>query len=97
MAKLIGKIESFDDKNSDWETYQEHLEVILAVNQIKDEQKANVLLSYLGPSAYKTVRGLLAPNKPVEQTYQKLVETLTGHYAPKPLVIAERFRFYKQD
>ena len=55
------------------------------------------MLSYLGPAAYTTLRNLLAPDKLAEQTYKKLVDTLNEHYAPKPLVISERFRFYKRD
>ena len=98
MAKLIGKIETFDEKSSNWETYHERLELIFTVNSIKeDAQKVPLMLSYLGPAAYTTLRNLLAPDKLAEQTYKKLVDTLNEHYAPKPLVIAERFRFYKRD
>ena len=98
MAKLIGKIENFDEKSSNWETYHERLELIFTVNSIEeDDQKVPLMLTHLGPGAYDTLRNLLAPAKLAEQTYKKLVETLNDHYAPKPLVIAERFRFYKRD
>ena len=50
MAKLIGKIETFDEKSSNWETYHERLELIFTVNSIKeDAQKVPLMLSYLGP------------------------------------------------
>ena len=38
-----------------------------------------------------------APDKPGDKEYDELVTLLTRHMAPKPLVIAERFRFHKRD
>ena len=35
--------------------------------------------------------------KPSSKTYDELVNILTSHLSPKPLVIAERFRFHKRD
>ncbi|KAL5489233.1 hypothetical protein EMCRGX_G018302 [Ephydatia muelleri] len=43
------------------------------------------------------LRALTAPKKPGEKSYEELVEILTKHLAPKPLVIAERYRFHKRD
>ena len=36
------------------------------------------------------------PNKPLELSFAEIVETLQKHLSPKPLVIAERFRFHKR-
>ncbi|XP_042142630.1 uncharacterized protein LOC121833419 isoform X2 [Ixodes scapularis] len=36
------------------------------------------------------------PEKPENKTYAQLVQTLRGHYVPKPSVIAERFRFNRR-
>ena len=38
----------------------------------------------------------MAPAKPGDKTYKELVDALTAHLAPKPLVIAERFCFHKR-
>ena len=98
MAGYIGKIEQFDENKSNWESYQERIDVLFTVNNIEEEaKKVPLLLSWLGAEAYTTLRNLLAPDKPATQTYKKLKDTLTAHYAPKPLVIAERFRFYNRD
>ena len=98
MAGFIGKIEQFDENKSNWESYQERIDVLFTVNNIEEEaKKVPLLLSWLGAEAYTTLRNLLAPDKPATQTYKKLTDTLTAHYAPKPLVIAERFRFYNRD
>ena len=37
----------------------------------------------------------MEPDKPDSKTYQELLEVLKQHYEPKPVVIAERFRFYR--
>ena len=39
----------------------------------------------------------MAPAKPTEKTFQELTAALTAHLTPKPLVIAERFRFHKRE
>ena len=36
------------------------------------------------------------PNEPVDKSYAQLKETLMTHYAPRPIVIGERYRFYKR-
>ena len=36
------------------------------------------------------------PVKPSERTYDEIVKILKDHLSPKPLVTAERFRFYKR-
>ena len=43
------------------------------------------------------LRSLTAPHKPSEKSYANIVEILSAHLSPKPLVIAERFRFHKRD
>ena len=55
------------------------------------------LLSIVGGTAYEILRSLLAPALPQTKSYTVLVETLQKHYAPKPLVIAERFHFHRRD
>ena len=87
MAGFFGKIEQFDENKSDWESYLERFDVLFTVNKIEDDEtKAQLLISWLGPDAYTTLRNLLAPDKPAKQTDSALL-------CPKPLVIAERFRF----
>jgi hypothetical protein len=42
------------------------------------------------------LKDIISPNKPKEKSYDELCQALLGHYLPKPLVIAERFKFYKR-
>jgi len=97
MAKpvLVGRVEQYKE-SMQWDTYIERLEIIFKVNKIEEADKAGVLLSYLSDDAYKTLRDLMFPAKPVDQTYKKIVDTMNAHCSPKPLVIAERYRFYNR-
>ena len=93
----IGKIDSFDDGIEDWPTYVERIEQYFVANEVSDEKRVASLLSLIGCRTYGLLRSLTAPAKPSEKSYNEIVETLTRHLAPKPLVIAERFRFHKRD
>ena len=55
------------------------------------------LLSLIGSKTYTLLRDLLSPDKPVTKSFQEIVTTLQHHLSPKPLEIAERFRFYKRN
>ena len=39
---------------------------------------------------------LVAPRKPGELSYKQICEQLQKHFSPKPVKIAERFRFYNR-
>lgn len=49
----------------------------------------------MGGKAESLLRSLTAPRKLADLDYDDLVETMRDHLTPKPLVIAECFRFYK--
>ena len=51
----------------------------------------------MGKETFGLLRALVAPTKLKDKTFGEQVETLRVHLAPKLLVIAERFRFYKRD
>ncbi|KAG0438052.1 hypothetical protein HPB47_017168 [Ixodes persulcatus] len=43
---------------------------------------------------YQVLETLLVPDTPMSKSYNILSELLKRHYAPKPLVIAERTKFH---
>ena len=94
MPGIIGHIDPFDEAGEQWATYIECFEHYLLANEIK--KKIPVLLSVIGPKAYGLLRSLVAPVKPREMDYDDIVKVLQDHFAPKPLVIAERFCFHKR-
>ena len=93
----IGSIEPYDPSSGDWEAYQERLEMFLDANAVAEGQRVATLLTVIGGTAYKIVRNLVAPASPKNKTYTELMDALSAHFSPKPLVIAERYRFHKRD
>ncbi|XP_021359256.1 uncharacterized protein K02A2.6-like [Mizuhopecten yessoensis] len=96
-GRVIGKIDSFDETVETWDAYSERLGQYFVANAVEDDLKTPALLSLIGGRTYGTLRNLTAPDKPATKTYQQLVEILKTHLSPRPLVIAERFRFHKHD
>ncbi|XP_062620772.1 uncharacterized protein K02A2.6-like [Saccostrea cucullata] len=97
MAGKIGRLEPFDSAVESWDSYHERLEQYFICNEVKSEKKVPVLLTLIGGNTYSLLRGLTRPKKPSEVSYGDLVATLRKHLCPKPLVIAERFRFHKRE
>ena len=94
---IIGRIEPFEDTVETWTSYTERLEQYFEVNDIAEDKKVPALLTLLGGKTYTLLRNLTAPNKPKEKDYTTLVNLLRDHLTPKPIVIAERFRFHKRN
>ena len=92
----IGSIEQYDPSSGDWEAYQERLEMFLEANAVAEGQRVATLLTVIGGTAYKIVRNRVAPASPKDKTYTELMDALSAHFSPKPLVIAERYRFHKR-
>ena len=94
----FGKIEPFDGGPREWPSYAERIEQYLVANDIADPKKmVATLLTVVGPRTYSLLRDIVAPTKPSELKYEEIMEKLNKHYDPKPLVIAERFKFHKRN
>ena len=94
MAVYLGKIGEFDSTSETWPSYVERLEHFFSANKVWDDQKKDALLAC---ETFGLLRALVVPTRLKDKTFGEFVETLRVHLAPKPLVIAERFRFYKRD
>ena len=87
------KPDEFDPENEEWSAYVEQMELFFEAHDVEDEKQVATLLSSVGASTYGLLRNLVQPLKPKDKTFDKIVEVLSDYYEPKPLVIAERFRF----
>lgn len=96
MARVFGQIGEFNPESEKVSTYLERVQLYIDANGVEDDKKVAVLLTVVGSKCYGLLESLLAPAKPKDKTYDELVTALKGHYEPKPLVIAERFQFYKR-
>ena len=77
MASQIGKTTSFDEKLEEWTQYVERLEHFFTANGHTDnDKKKAILLSSIGPTAYKLLRSLVSPQKPRDKTYRELVDIM---------------------
>lgn len=97
MAGVIGNIGEFDENVEQWSSYTERFEYFLQANAIGDEKIVPTFLSVIGAKTFTLLRSLVQPRKPGEKTYDEIVAVLSAHFSPKPLVIAERFRFHKRN
>ena len=92
----IGRVQEFDAETESITAYLERVQLFITANAVEDNKKVAVLLSVIGSKTYSLLRNLLEPEKPSSKTYDVIVDTLKHHYEPKPVVIAERFRFYRR-
>ena len=94
VMTTFGHIEKFDPTNC-ISTYLEHVEILFAVNDIKDEKQVAVFLSVIGPNNYALLCDLLIPKKPHEKSLAALFETLLKYFKLNFVIIAECFHFHQ--
>ncbi|XP_060100332.1 uncharacterized protein LOC132575538, partial [Heteronotia binoei] len=94
-----GYLEPFDPTNPEgWESYAERVEFYLRANKITDAgAKRDVLMSVCGPATFEIAKGLSAPARLAEKSYDEIIRLLTGHFSPQPSRVARRFLFHKRD
>ncbi len=67
----------------------------MIANDVDDAKQVATLLIVMGASTYGLVWNLVQPLKPKDKTFREIVSILQAHFEPKPLIIAERFRFQR--
>ncbi len=97
LVVAVGSIAAFQPESERIDSYLERVELYLTANNFPDERKVAALLTIVGSTAYEVLRNLLAPARPQTKTYDEIVGVLKAHYAPKPMVIAERFHFHRRN
>ena len=96
--QYIGAPEPFDAKTDDWILYCQRFEHFLLANGIKDDdRKKHLFLAMMGGATFKLLANLVAPKSSGEVEYAEIHKVLKEHYKPKPIKIAEQFRFYKRN
>ena len=61
-----------------------------------DNDKSAIFCTIMGHNTFLLLRNLLSPVKHKDKNFKEQLSVLKNHFAPKPLIIAERFRFYRQ-
>ena len=87
----MDKIGEFQPSVEDWTQYGKCLEFFFAANDITTaKKKCATFLAVVGPTTYKLLRSMLAPNKPVEVAFNEMVKVLSDHY----VTVQSRRRLY---
>ena len=90
----FGNIGEFSPEEETFASYSERIRAYFIANDMQDETKKKaILLTVIGAKAYKLLRDLLLPKKPIDCTLDVLTATLMNHYEPAPCEIVERYRF----
>lgn len=76
---------------------QRGLSTLHLPTRIHNDVKVPTFLSVMGGKIFSLLRSLVQPDKPGTKSYDDIVKILGNHYSPKPLIIAERFRFHKRN
>ena len=97
MAATIGILPEFDPSRGSFTAFVERVQFFLSANGVKEDKYAAVLLSAVGEETYALLRNLVSPSSPKEKTFEEIIKTLQAHFEPRPLVIAERFRFHRRN
>ena len=95
----VSKIEEFNSATTSINRYLDRLEQYFVANSVpansaESHKRRAILISVLGANAYDVVLDPCSPVPPSEKTYAQLTTILKNHFAPKKLVIAERYRFH---
>lgn len=78
----------------DWEAFVKQLESYFVTNDITAAgKKRGILVSSCRMAVYKIIRSIVTPMKPTEIAYSNLVAKVKAHFAPKPSVIVQRYKF----
>ena len=90
----IGSVGAYDGEEH-WDTYAERVQLFLTANNVADDREVASFLSVIGAQVYGILKNACSPEVPAAKQLDQCIALLRQHYAPKPLVIVEHFRFMK--
>jgi len=97
VMSTYGKLKAFHPESENITTYLECVELYFLANGVPEAKQVPALLTSIGTKNYSLVQSLVAPAAPKDKTLEELETVLKAHFQPKPLVVAERFKFYRRE
>ena len=88
---VFGQLNAFNPEDDKIAAYLERANLFFTANGIGEDKRVSVFLV-----AIQELWSLTAPTLPQDKSYADLQQILKNHFQPKPLVIAERYRFYQR-
>ena len=67
------------------------------VNNVLEEKKVPIILTLVGNKMYALLGSIVSLRRPKDLSFAEVVDNLVKHLDPKPIVIAERFKFHKAE
>ena len=64
-------------------------------NYVEEDYEVATFLALIGAGC--VLRNLSAPELPKDNSFDELKELLVSHYSPKPILIAERYKFHRRN
>lgn len=92
----IGRLSEFQPEEENVTAYLLRMKHYFKANNVKDELRVSVLITVIGPRVLEVLSDLVSPSEVDSKTYEELSKLLSDHYAPKKLVVAERYTFYSR-
>ena len=81
MTSFHGHMSEYDSSVEEWTAYTERLDSYLIANDVTSEDKKQaILLSVCGPSTYRLIWNLVAPQLPKSKSFADLVKLVKEHY-----------------
>ncbi|XP_050528186.1 uncharacterized protein LOC126898288 [Daktulosphaira vitifoliae] len=93
MSGIANFILAFEPEREPFKNYLDRLEAQLTVLKVKEADKANYLIAYIGPETYNHLKVACLPDEPGDKVYDELITILEGIFSPRRLVVSERFKF----
>ncbi|CAB0008867.1 unnamed protein product, partial [Nesidiocoris tenuis] len=91
---IIGSMDPYNPADEPFSNYLDRLEAFFDVNRTRVKDQVSALLVLIGPEVYKVLKNLVAPEKPKSKTLDQLLRTLSDHYSPEGIEVAERYRLH---
>ena len=91
----MGQVGEYIDGKEDIGCYIERVELYFAANYVEADFEVATFLALIGAGCVR--RNLLAPELPKDKSFDELKELLVSHYSPKPILIAERYKFHRRN
>ena len=70
---------------------------VLRSNSVPADKHVPSILTLMGSKMYALLRPISAPRKRKELNFTEIVDTLAQHVDPKPIIIAERYKFHRAE
>ncbi|CAG9817611.1 unnamed protein product [Phaedon cochleariae] len=74
----------------------QRLEGAFTVFKVTEDLRVPYLLHYIGSKSFEIICDKVSPEDPYQKSFNELIEKMEQFYSPKPLEIAENFRFYQR-